>query len=200
MSAYGKIDIENSKLYRGEVSLRYNFLNHLGISAEYLHSEPRVAYNSIFSVFDSQSTDEIGGGLDYLIFNKYNIFARYYYVKYTDDNSSRLTFGVNSSLGSITYSRNFGYVGTMDILDAQITYPLYQRRFIGSAGFEFSSYKYQNADLQNASALIAGATWRPNNIISLDLQGQMLMNEIYKDDFRLYFKFNYWFLSKLGII
>jgi hypothetical protein len=199
VSAYGKVDIQNFKLYRGEVSLRYNVMNNIGVSAEFLHREPRVAFNSIFAVFDSKSTDEFGGGVDYLLMNQYNLFARYYYVSYTDDNSSRLSIGVNSSIGSLSYSRNFGYVGTMDVLNAQITYPLLKRQLISSVGFELSSYKFQNDDLQSASALLLGATWRPNNTISLDLQGQMLMNEIYKNDFRIYFKFNYWFLSKLGI-
>jgi hypothetical protein len=199
VSAYGKIDVQNSKLYRGDVSLRYNLMTNFGISAEYFHREPRVAYNSIFSVFDAKSTDEFGGGIDYLICNKYNLFARYYSVNYTDDNASRLTMGVNSSFGSLSYSRNFGYVGVMNALNAQIIYPLSGRQIIASAGFELSSYKYKDDELQSASTIVIGTTWRPSNIISLDLQGQLLMNEIYKNDFRVYFKFNYWFLSKLGI-
>jgi hypothetical protein len=44
INAYGKVDYDfnNDKLYRSELSLRYNPTRNLGLSVEYLHREPRV--------------------------------------------------------------------------------------------------------------------------------------------------------------
>ena len=41
-----------------------------GFSVDYFHRAPRVAYNSIFSVFEQNSTDEISVNTNYLLGNK----------------------------------------------------------------------------------------------------------------------------------
>ena len=199
--AYGKTDYDMNTwhLYRGEINLRYNINKSLGLSFEYLHREPRIAFNSIFSVFTQKNTDELGGGIDYLLFDKYNLFVRFSNLKYEDESSSRLMIGANSSFGSISYSRNFGYVGDLDAFSLDMLYPLFERKVVLQGGFSYVSYKYKEDDKKDATSIILGASYRPTRSISCDLQGQMMFNDVYKSDFRVFFKFGYSFLSKLNI-
>jgi hypothetical protein len=201
-SVYGKTDydLNNSRLYRGELNTRFNINQTIGIAVDYLHREPRTAYNSIFSVFTQKNTDEIGGGIDYILMNQYNLFARYSYVKYEDDNTSRLTIGANGSLGAISYSRNFGYVGDLDALSLDLLYPFMNRKLVFQGGVSYVTYKYKEDEKKNATSVILGASFRPSRTISCDLQGQMMFNDVYKNDFRIYFKFGYSFLSKLNFL
>lgn len=199
---YGKTDydINTWHMYRGELNLRYNINSQIGIAFDYMHREPRTAYNSIFSVFTQKNTDEFGGGIDYLLMGKYNLFARFSLVKYDDENASRLTIGANGSMGAISYSRNFGYVGDLDALSIDLLYPLMQRKLMLQGGFGYVSYKYKDAETKDATSLLLGVGFRPTRTISCDLQGQMMFNDVYKSDFRIYFKFGYSFFSKLNIL
>jgi hypothetical protein len=201
-SVYGKTDYDfnNSHLYRGEFNTRFNVNQTIAVAIDYMHREPRLAYNSIFSVFTQKNTDEIGGGLDYLLLNKYNVFARYSYVKYEDDNTSRLTIGANGSLGAFSYSRNFGYVGDLDALSLDLLYPFMDRKILLIGGISYVTYKYKEDEKKDATSLVLGASFKPSRVISCDLQGQMMFNDVYKNDFRIYFKFGYSFLSKLNFL
>jgi len=201
-SAYGKTDVDFGTwhLYRGELNLRYNFGKSIGLAFDYLHREPRLAYNSIFCVFTQKNTDEIGGGVDYLLLDKYNLFARYSYVKYEDENASRLTVGANCYLGALSYSRNFGYVGDLYALSLDMLYPLMDRKLVLQGGVSYVTYKYEADEQKDATSILLGASFRPTRTISCDLQGQMMFNDVYKNDFRIYFKFGYSFLSKLNFL
>jgi hypothetical protein len=201
-TAYGKTDYDLNlwHLYRGELNLRYNLDRTIGLAIDYMHREPRTAYNSIFSVFTQKNTDEIGGGIDYLLMNKYNLFARYSFVSYEDENTSRLTIGTNCSMGAFSYSRNFGYIGDLDALSLDMLYPLMERKIILQGGISYVTYKYKEDEQKAATSIILGASYKPSRTISCDLQGQMMFNDVYKNDFRIYFKFGYSFLSKLNIL
>lgn len=200
-TVYGKTDYDLNTwhLYRGELNLRYNVDKNIGLAFDYMHREPRLAYNSIFSVFSQKNTDEFGGGVDYVLMNKCNLFARYSFVKYDGANTSRLTIGANGSLGAISYSRNFGYVGDLDALSIDILYPFFERKLVAQGGVSYVTYKYKEDEKKNATCLLLGASYKPARSISCDLQGQMMFNDVYKSDFRIYFKFGYSFLSQLNI-
>jgi hypothetical protein len=197
----GKLDYDFNinRLYRGEASVRYNLTQNLGISAEFSHKKPRTIYNSIFAVFSQEATNEFGGGIDYLIDHKYNVFARFSEVQYTDENDSRLDAGVNCNYGSITYSRNFGFIGDLDNLSVQGIYPLMNRKIILNGGINYSSYKLESEDKASATAFVLGGSFRASSSVSFDLQGQMMVNDVYKNDLRFYFRFTYRFLSKSNI-
>ena len=202
-SVYGKTDYDfnNSHLYRGEFEAHYTLNQVIGLAINYMHREPRTAYNSIFSVFTQKNTDEIGAGVDYLLMNKYNVYARYSYVNYTDENTSRLTVGANCAMGALSYSRNFGYVGDLDALSLDVLYPLMNNRMIIlQGGIGYVTYKYKEDEKKDATSIILGISCKPSRTISCDLQGQMMMNNVYKNDFRIYFKFGYSFLSKLNFL
>jgi hypothetical protein len=199
VNIYGKMEI-NSRLQRAEIMAEVRVLPTLGFSLDYLYREPRTVYNSIFAVFTQKNTSEIAAGLNYILLNKYNIFARYSYVSYTDEDASRLTLGANCEYGALSYVKNFGYVGDMDIISADAMYPILNRKLYLHGGISLISLKYDEDESSNATTFVLGGNFRPSSSISCDLQGQMLINKAYKNDFRIYLKFGYSFLSKLNIL
>ena len=63
-----------------------------------------------------------------------------------------------------------------------------------SIGISYSSYKLsKNDDTNHLTAILGGLNFRPLAFLSFDGQAQYMNNKIYKDDFRFFFKLNYWF-------
>ncbi|MGE5399088.1 MAG: hypothetical protein ACM3S2_01705 [Ignavibacteriales bacterium] len=194
-------DLNYEKTSKVELNGRYEQIDNLGIDVYYNYREPRVRYNSIFSVFDFGNSQEIEGGVDYRLYNTYTVFGKFGYVKYKDDNSQRITVGVNSNYGSISYRKNLGYAGEMDAVSLYGAYTLLDGFVTPSLGLTYTSYKLSKEDSKNnLTALLAGLNVRPWKVLSFDLQGQYMNNKIYKDDFRLFFKINYWFNTNLKLI
>jgi len=201
-SVYGRFDFDINAVgvSRGEISGRYNVTGDLGVTAEYIHREPRIPYNSIFSVFEHSGTNEFDIGLDYAFSKLLSVYGRYGYLSFKDDNSQQITVGLNAGYGSLVYAHNFGYSGDLDGIYAQIMYPLLNRKVIATGGISYSSYKLSASQSERDNALtgLLGVTIRPINIVSFDVQGQLVTNKIYKSDYRLFVKVNYWFLQNLG--
>jgi len=49
-------------------------------------------------------------------------------------------------------------------------------------------------------SLMAGTNIRPWRFLSFDVQGQYLNNKIYRNDWRLFLKVNYWFNTNLNLL
>ncbi len=204
---YGRLDFDISAavVSRGEISCRYNVTGELGVTAEYVHREPRVPYNSIFSVFEHSGTNEFGVGADYFFSKLLSVYARYSYLSLEDTGSQQITVGLNAGYGSLVYAHNFGYSGDLDGIYAQIMYPFMNRKLMVSGGISYSSYRLSGytlpgsqSDRESALTGLIGVTVRPVNVISFDVQGQLVTNRIYKMDYRLFVKVNYWFFQNLG--
>lgn len=179
---------------RFEISGRYEQIKNLGITAYYNYREPKIRYNSIFSVFDYGNTWEIEGGIDYLIDNKYTVIGKFANVTYKDERSQRLTLGVISPYGSITARKNFGYAGEMDAISLYTAFTQLDWLITPSLGFSYTRYKLSQDDPNNVLvSLLAGTNYRPFRTLSFDIQAQYLNNKIYNNDWRLFFKLNFWF-------
>ncbi|MGE5430878.1 MAG: hypothetical protein ACM3QX_07380 [Syntrophomonadaceae bacterium] len=194
-------DLNYKTTSKFEVSGRYEQIENLGVDLYYNYREPRVRYNSIFSVFDFGNTQEIEGGLDYRFFNQYTVFGKFANVTYKDDNSQRITVGVNTNYASLSYRKNLGYAGEMDAVSLYGAYTMMDGFLTPSLGLAYTSYKLSKDDPKNnLTSVLAGFNLRPWKALSFDLQGQYLNNRIYKDDLRLFFKINYWFNTNLKLI
>ena len=179
---------------RFEISGRYEAIKNLGVNAYYNYREPKIRYNSIFSVFDYGNTWEIEGGLDYLIDNKYTLIGKFANVTYKDERSQRVTLGISSPFGSITARKNFGYAGEMDALSFYTALTQLDGLLTPSLGFSYTRYKLSEDDPSNELiSVLGGANIRPFRTLSFDIQGQYLNNKIYNNDWRLFFKLNFWF-------
>lgn len=187
-------DINFSQTSRVEADARYEQIEDLGINVYYNFREPRIRYNSIFSVFDFGNSQEIELGGDYRIDENFTVIGKFGYVTYKDDNSSRAGLGVATKYGSLNYRKTFGYAGEMDALFLYSAYTFLDGLFTPSLGISFTNYKLSSTDEANdLISLLAGINYRPMRVLSFDIQAQYMNNKIYKNDLRLLFKLNHWF-------
>lgn len=200
---YGRFDYDlnfekNSRIQFGG---RANLTSSISLTGDYIYRVPRIAYNSIFHVFNYGNTTEIEGGIEYAYQPTLRLFGKFANIEYSGDKSQRYTFGMNAEYGSLVYSGNTGYAGELNALSAQIYYPLFDRILIPTIAFSRSSYKLtkQSERMESFTGLL-GATVKTSQSFSFDTQIQWLNNKIYKNDFRLLVKFNYLFSHQLNIL
>lgn len=169
------------------------------INGYYLMREPKVRYNSIFSVFDFGNTQEIEGGIDYRFSDGMSLGARFANVTYSDENSQRLAVHYNSKYGSLSYRKTFGYAGELDAVSLYSAYTLLDGVLTPSVGLSITSYKLSSSgDKNSLVTILGGVNYRPSRAFSFDLQGQYLNNKIYKNDMRVFLRFNHWFSTNVG--
>ncbi len=177
-----------------EVDGRVSVNDRLGVNLYYNYREPRIRYNSIFSVFNYGNTQEYEGGADYKLSDDFTVFGKFGYVEYDNDNSSRITVGTTTKYGSLSYRKNMGYAGEMDAVSIYSAHSFMEGFITPSVGIAFTNYKLsKDSETNNITSLLAGVNVRPWNRWSFDLQTQYFDNKIYKNDFRLLFKVNHWF-------
>lgn len=195
-------DFNYAELSKAEFIGRYDQIENLGISIYYNYRAPQIRYNSIFAVFDFGNTHEIEGGLDYKINKDFTVYGKFGNVEYKDENSQRITAGINSTYGSLSFRNSLGYAGELTSVSLFTSRSLYDGLITPSVGLSYTNYKL-SADEDEANDIIsalAGVNVRPWRTLSFDLQGQFSDNEIYKNDLRLFFKINYWFNTNLDLL
>lgn len=194
-------DLNFETTSRFEIDGRYDQIKDLGINLYYNYREPRIQYNSIFSVFNYANSQEIEGGIDYKINPLITVVGKFANVTYDNDDSQRFTIGLNSNYGSVSYRKNLGYAGELDAVSIYTAHSFLNGMITPSAGISFSNYKLsEEDDKNNITSVLAGFNYRPLRVLSFDLQGQYFNNKIYKNDFRVLFKLNYWFNTNLDLI
>lgn len=196
-------DLNFDKISRFEFNGDFNFVKNLNLNLYYNFREPLIRYNSYFTIFESvvQNSQEIELGANYRINSALNLIGKIGLVKYSDDNSTRLSVGIISPLGVISYKKNFGYAGELDGISLFTNYSLFKGILTPSLGLNYYSYRLSSNDDKNTVlALLLGTNFRPLRILSFDIQGQYLSNKIYKNDLRLFLKINYWFNTNLKVL
>ena len=194
-------DINFTEISKVEFSGRLEEIKDFGISVYYNYREPRVRYNSIFSVFNYGNSQEIEAGLDYKIKEDMTIIGKFGNVKYEDENSQRLTLGFNSGYGNISYRKTFGYAGELDAVSIYSAKTFLEGALTPSVGLSYTSYKLsEDSETNTLVSLLGGVNVRPWKAVSFDLQAQYLNNKIYQNDFRIMFKFNHWFNTNLSLL
>lgn len=194
-------DLNFEATSRFEFSGRYEQIENLGINIYYNFREPRLSYNSIFTVFNYGSTEEIEGGADYKLPFGLTVLGKFANVTYEGENSQRITVGVNTSFGGATYRKNLGYAGELDAVSIYAAHSFMQGFVTPSLGLTYTTYKLSEDDeANNLTAFLGGVNIRPWRSLSFDLQGQYMNNKIYKNDMRAFFKINYWFNTNLKLI
>ena len=193
-------DFNTEELSKIQTFARVGVMNDLNVTAEYIYRQPRVAYNSIFSVFNVNSTKEIEGGVEYRPLAKSFFFARFANVAYIDnENSQRLVIGGTYDLYSATYTQNFGYAGELNGISLQAMYPMMERTLTPMCAVGYASYKLSKTDAaSNVLNATLGTVYRPVQTLSTDVQIQWISNPQYKSDMRIFLKINYWFSEKLN--
>jgi len=187
-------DLKYKETSKFEISGTYKQLKDVHFNVYYNYREPLIRYNSIFSVFDYGNTQEYEIGADYFVSNAAWLSMRYGNVKYKDDNSSRITVGLNTDYGSLSFRKTFGYEGELASLSAYSARTMLDGTLTPSVGISYTNYQLStDSETNHLTTLLAGFNYRPMRILSFDIQGQYMDNKIYRNDFRLFFKVNYWF-------
>ncbi|MDH4071025.1 MAG: hypothetical protein OEV30_11460 [Ignavibacteria bacterium] len=199
---YGRYDYDlfGSQTQRGQLGVSYQLTGRLSLSGDFVHRAPRVAYNSFFALFAASSVNEYQLGGDYRLDPSWRVFLRGAFVDYTDDESIRYSVGIAHTYAGISYRGSTGYAGEQNFVSVYGAYPLFERKVIPTASVTFGSYKLSDtASRDDAMAVALGATIRPIQVISFDLQAQAISNKIVDQDFRFFGKFTYWFSETLSL-
>ncbi len=202
ISVFSRIDYDFNfnRTSKVEVDGNYSPSDKIRLSAYYDYRAPMISYNSIFSVFDYGNTQEFEVGADYIINNLFTVTGRYGNVVYQGDNSQRVTIGLNTNYGTFSYRKTFGYAGELDALSLSTGYTFFDGFFTPSIGVSYTKYKLSNdplAPTNDLAAALAGFNIKLWRQLSFDLQGQYMDNKIYRNDFRMFLKLNYWFNANL---
>lgn len=187
-------DFNFNKTSKFEISSDINYLENIGFNVYYNYREPRISYNSIFSVFNYGNSQEIEAGVNYKLNRIFTLSGKFANVKYTDESSQRLTIGLISNYGTLSYRKNLGDEGELDAISAYTAYTLPGGVFTPSIGISYTKYKLsKDEESSNITSLLAGVNINPFRTLSFDLQAQYSNNKIYQNDLRFLLKLNYWF-------
>ncbi|MBU1680195.1 MAG: hypothetical protein KJ799_01630 [Bacteroidetes bacterium] len=203
LSFYTRVDydINFETLSKYELNGNYKATDNLGINVYYNFREPRIRYNSIFTVFNYGNTQEIEAGLNYTVNKDFSLSGKFGNVEYKDDNSQRATVGLNTKFGNVSYRKTFGYAGELDAISLYSAKSFMDGFLTPSAGISFTSYKLSpDEDTNTLTSVLAGVNVRPLRTLSFDVQGQYFNNKIYENDLRLLIKLNYWFNTNLNLL
>ena len=181
-----------------ELDGRVEATDKFGFDVYYNYRQPKIAYNSIFSVFNFGNTQEIDGGVDYKFTKSISAYGKFGYVQYDGDNSECFSLGVNTQYGSLSYRKNLGYSGELDAVSIYTAHSFADGFITPSIGVSFTDYKIsEGAGVNHLTSLLGGINLKPWNSYSFDIQAQYFDNVIYKNDFRLLLKVNHWFNTNL---
>lgn len=191
-------DINNKVFYKGEINASFVVTPELRLSAMYEYRMPQMSYNTIFRTFASNQNQEVGGSVDYTLKSGINLFGRISDVIYEDDNSLKFQLGFNNQGYGLSYTKYTGYSGESDGLYGYFYNELLRSKLSANVGLGYSKYKIGDYATEKEDVLsgLLGFTFRPSPQFSIDIQGQVLTNEIYKYDTRILVGLNYWLFKK----
>lgn len=194
-------DLNLNKTSRIQLGSRVKLSEKFSLTGEYINRTPRIYFNSIFTIFQSNNTEEIEGGIEYLYKPSLRVFTKFANISYSDDKANRFTIGLITNYGSLTYSGSSGYSGELSSVSGQIFYPLMERKIIPTVSVNRSSYKLtKNSNRYESFAGIFGVAINMVKFFSFDVQLHWLSNRVYKNDVRLLLKANYFFTRNLNIL
>jgi hypothetical protein len=218
-SAYARYDydIALEQTARFQLFARVRPTEDIAFTGLYLKRQPRISYNSIFSVFAYNSVSEFEGGVEYTLDKTTFVFARYGSVSYgldrttfevrhsgpvlySDDNASRIAVGFNNKLVSASVAHNVGPDSRLSSVSANAGYPMMDGQLTPTLVVGYAMYKLsEKADLTGALNVGVGAVYRPLQTLSVDGQVMLLTNAWYQRDVRLSLRATYLIAERLGI-
>lgn len=203
LDAYARYDydVNLDRTSRVQFFTRVKVMEPLNLTGEYVYREPRISYNSIFWVFAYNTLNEYEVGLEYAVTQQCQVFGKYGYVSYGDEDSRRVTAGANSQYLSVSLTHNVGYDGKISAASANVGYPLWNRKLTPTIAVSYAQYKLSggSASLDNALSASCGAVYRPSQNHLMDLQIQWIQNRIYQNDVRIFFRMSFLVNQQLGI-
>jgi hypothetical protein len=169
----------------------------LELATGYQHRKPTISLNSVLSVFELSDDDEFSCRMSAQVNPRLRLTTHATRVGYEGETSWRAGLGVSVANTYIGYTRRVGYGGENDALTLSVQHPLTPEvtlRVNGNvAGYRLHEGK---GDRNRAMAGSFGLGFRPNPKASLDAEAQLLSNEFYERDLRLFVRGSFWFFKR----
>jgi hypothetical protein len=199
VSGYGRLDYDllQERIRRAQVELTLRPSPRLELAAEFFHRSPLLAANSIFTVFDTETTQDIAMRANYALSGGWRLNGNVGLQQYSGDENIRFALGASCKYGHVGYNFRSGYGGYNNGLFGSLSYPLRPNlSLMASTGISRYSLLDEDGDRYTAFSSSAGFNFRPNNSLSLDLIGQNLRTRWLDSDVRVFARANYWFFTK----
>lgn len=194
-------DIYLKKFYQAEFNFSYPIKN-FRISADYMYRGAQLTYNTTFwtmaQFWPLSHYQRVEGSMDYTLKNGINLFASLADILYIDDNSLEYQFGFKNSWYGLYYIGYSGYAGESNGGVGYIYKELVRSKLSGNLTLNYSNYSLGNysSTRQDQFSGMLGLTYRPSPQFSIDAQGQLMTNMIYKTDTRFMLGATYRLFSK----
>jgi hypothetical protein len=209
MWLYGRFDYDFNfeRTSRAEVAATYQAMPTLGLSLNLAHREPVIAWNSYFALLEASAHQEAVLGASYRTQSPPDADWTRFHGHVRGRNALRVSLGAMNKYASIMYTKDVSYDGDLDGFNLHFTYPLMDGMLVPHVGAVYSTYalaaslddKTNWNERASTWVGVAGATFRPMQSVSFDLQGQFMTNKIYASDMRLFARVNYWFSNPFGL-
>ncbi len=199
LNAYGRFDydLEHERVRRAQLELKLSATAKWEVAAEFYHRAPFIEANSIFAVFEQNTTQDVGLRANYRLAQGSFVTGNFGYQIYAGDESIRFGLGYRNKYCSVGYNFRKGYGGQNNGLYASVQYPVSPKiALLASTGFSRYNLFNEDADLHNSLTGSIGMNYRYNKLFSLDVLGQGVRNRFLSNDFRLMVKANYWFFHQ----
>ncbi len=195
---YGRFDydLEQERLRRGQVELKYSANTRLEVALEFFHRAPLLAANSIFTVFELNTTQDVAVRANYRFTGNWFVNGNVGFSQYDGDETVRFGAGLGSKYGSFGYNFRRGYGGQNSGAYAALSYPLTQKLGV-VANTGLSRYRLFDEDADSNTSLTGsvGINYRFKQHCSFNVLGQGIRNRFLDNDFRVLVKANYWFFA-----
>ncbi|MFQ5606246.1 MAG: hypothetical protein ACE5HS_23510, partial [bacterium] len=198
INLYGRFDydLEQERVRRAQMQLSVSPTSKLAFAAEFFHRAPLVAANSIFSLFEQNTSQGFDMRANYRFKTGWILTGNLGIQYYDNDESVRFGLGLRCKYGSFGYNFRKGYGGQNNSVYAALNYPLtWKLGLMASSGFSRYSLFDENADKNTSLTGSFGFNFRPHKYFSVNFLGQGVRNRFYSSDLRFFIKANYWFFK-----
>ncbi|MFQ6114979.1 MAG: hypothetical protein ACE5NG_13015 [bacterium] len=198
ISAYGRFDydLEQKRVRRGQLEIRISPRQNLELAGEFFHRAPLIAANSIFTIFELNTTQEVALRANYRFKKDWFLNGNVGILLYDGDETVRFGFGLRCKYGYFGYNFRRGYGGQNNGLYATLNYPLTSKLgLLASTGIARYSLFDEDADKNTSLTGSLGFNYRAGKHFSVNFLGQGLRNRFFSNDFRFFARANYWFFA-----
>jgi hypothetical protein len=156
------------------------------VGGEFTTREPRVAYNSLFSLIETSQRQEARASIQRTVWRQLAVLTQMQVSFLGDDRVWHGSIGVRSTNYHIAWRQQGGDGGDRNGLVGYVSH-VYHDRWEFFATADVSRYRVQPEQEVRSDAYAAslGVRWRSGGGLSAGLEGQYLRNAVDTEDYRL---------------
>lgn len=193
-------DFLGTRVVRGELSARARVAPQATVSGMYSYRAPRLAANSIFSVFGGAASHELESRVSYRVHPPLAVGVEVAGIVTAGEVSFRSGLGLEADAGAVRWIHQSGFTGALDGIDASAQFALLGGRLVPALQFSWAAYRSGNTGggRETALAETTRLTVRAHRDVSCDMEVQVLHNRYYTSDVRFLGRLQYAFFRRWG--